>query len=300
MLSIVFGFALLASAISVNKVLLATFPPFFLVGIRMLFGGAILTGLFYAKQRIPFQSLLKDWKQLTVMALLTTFFQSTLKSYALKHMLSSKAALIGSLDPFVTAILAYLLLSERLSTQKLCGILLGMVGFITLTFSTSSLEGQWHLLFIFSLPELAAFFAMIFGRYGWIQAQKFLKQRRYAPAELNGIMMLISGVSALLCSLFLEQPTLAHATWQTVPLMLYTIIIGNVVAYTMYAHFLQAYSAGFVSLAGFSVPVFVTLYGTLFLSEAIFSQLIYSGLIILAGVALFYQDELRALAVSKK
>ncbi len=296
MLMIFLGFALLASAITANKMLLATFSPMFFVGIRMLTAGIILSFLYYRNYSFSWKAIKQNWTRLIVAALFTTFFQSILKAYALKYLFSSKAVFIGSLDPFVTALLAYILFNERLSLQKLCGISIGFVGSCYLCTSSSLFETTFASFAIFSLPELAAFAAMVIGRYGWLQAQQLLRRSRFAPIELNGIMMLISGATSLAASFFVENLSYLSCSVVTVNnilLFMYTVVIGNIIAYSMYANFLKNHSASFVSLAGFSVPLFVSFYGWLILGEPITQTLIVAALIILSGVMLFYNKEFR-------
>lgn len=291
---IFFGFALLASAISTNKVILATLPPTFFVGLRMLFGGIVLYLINYrSSNRMKFSYFKQDIPLLLWISLCTTLIPSILKAFGLQNLVSSKAAFIGALDPFVTAIYSYVLWKETLSLKKIFGILIGFSGALVLCFSHSSTENTFYNFFIFSLPELAALGSVAIGRYGWICAQIAMKKERYSPPELNGLMMLISGVLALIISQFVDTVGFSNIplTRHFLGLLAYTVIIGNVVAYTMYAQFLKAYSANFVSLAGFSVPIFVTLYGRLFLNEAITSNLIISASLILIGVFIFFSDE---------
>jgi drug/metabolite transporter (DMT)-like permease len=293
---IFFGFALLSSAISVNKVILATLPPTFFVGLRMLMSGVILCALSYkSSPRMKLSRLRQDLPLLIWIACCTTLIPSILKAFGLQNLVSSKAAFIGALDPFVTAIYSYLFWRETLSIKKIIGVLLGFSGAVILCFSHSPIEETFYTLLIFSLPELAAFGSVAIGRYGWICAQIAMKKDRYTPPELNGLMMLISGVLALTASRFVD--TVGFADIPLTPgflgLIAYTVIVGNVIAYTMYAQFLKAYSANFVSLAGFSVPIFVTLYGKIFLHETITTNLVIAALLILAGVFVFFQDEMK-------
>lgn len=293
---IFFGFALLASAISVNKVILATLPPTFFVGLRMLLGGIILCALSYrSSHRMKFSYLKQDWFLLLWLALCTTLVSSLLKAFGLQNLVSSKAAFIGALDPFITAIYSYLFWRERLSRKKVIGVFLGFLGTLVLCFSHSPIEDTFFNLLIFSLPELAALGAVAISRYGWICAQITMKRDRYTPPELNGLMMLISGVIALIASQFIDTVGFSDIPMTTsfLGLLAYTVLIGNVVAYTMYAQFLKAYSANFVSLAGFSVPIFVTLYGKIFLHEAITSNLVISAMLIFIGVFIFFNDEIK-------
>ncbi|MCB9492667.1 MAG: DMT family transporter [Epsilonproteobacteria bacterium] len=292
------GFALLASAISANKVLLASVPPTFFVGIRMLTAGLILWFMYYrTSPRLRWKYLKDDIFKIMLAALFTTCVPSLCKAFALKYMPSGKAAFIGSLDPFVTAIYSYFLFSDRLNFKKILGILVGFSGSMILCYSNYTSEQGFHAFLIFSFPELAAFAAMAIGRYGWLLAQSMLKRERYAPAELNGVMMSISGVLALCLSTFVDNyATISFSfSWQWILLFAYTVFVGNIIAYTMYATFLRIHSANFVSLAGFSVPIFVAFFGYTFLHERLTTNLVTSAMVILFGVYLFYQEELASL-----
>ena len=208
---IFFGFALLASAISVNKIILGTLPPTFFVGLRMLLGGAILYSLNYrSSHRLKFSYFKQDWLLLLWIAVCTTLIPSILKAFGLQNLISSKAAFIGALDPFVTAIYSYILWREVLSKKKFIGIMLGFIGALVLCFSHTPIEDTFYNLLIFSLPELAAFGAVALGRYGWMCAQVTMKRDRYTPPELNGLMMLISGIIALSASYFIDDIGFSH------------------------------------------------------------------------------------------
>ena len=292
------GFALLASAISANKVLLASVPPTFFVGIRMLTAGVILWFMYHrTSDRLRWIYLKDDALKIFLAAFFTTCVPSLCKAFALKYMPSAKAAFIGSLDPFVTAIYSYFLFQDKLNLKKILGILVGFSGSMILCFSNYASEQGFHAFLIFSFPELAAFASMAIGRYGWLLAQSMLKRDRYAPAELNGVMFCISGVLALCLSAFIDNYSSLNLcfSWQWLLLFAYTVFVGNIIAYTMYATFLRIHSANFVSLAGFSVPIFVAFFGYVFLNEKMTANLVTSALVILFGVYLFYQEELASL-----
>src|SRR5581483_2603036 len=111
MLILIFlSYAFIASGISTNKVLLHYLPPTLFVGMRMLLAGLVLLAFIYrSSERMRWRYIKHDIVLLTLIAGLTTFIPSVLKAYALKNMFSGKVALLGSLDPFITALYAYLL-----------------------------------------------------------------------------------------------------------------------------------------------------------------------------------------------
>jgi len=290
------AYFLLASAFSANKVLLGWLPPTFFVGIRMLCAGLIMVIYNYRKsKRMRFDYFKKDLLTICGIALFTTYFPSLLKAYGLSGLPSSKAAMIGSCDPFVTAMYAYALWREKLSFKQFLGIAVGFLGVMLLMASSSMPEQSLHAWLIFSWPELAALGAVVVGRYGWILVRSLLKKERYKPTEINGLSMVFSGVLALATSLVVDP--ISSITIPSIPKFLlffaYTIIAGNIFGYGLYAYCLKRYNLTLVSLAGFSIPVFVTIIGSLFLGEHLTFWFVVSSAIIFAGLLIFYRDNLR-------
>lgn len=70
-------------------------------------------------------------------------------------------------------------------------------------------------------------------------------------------------------------------------LLAYTIIIGNVISLTLYGHLLKKYSATLISLAGFSIPLFVQLFSYTFLNEPISYKFLISLLLTFTGFLIF-------------
>jgi len=290
------AYFLLASAFSANKVLLGWLPPTFFVGIRMLCAGLIMVAWNYRKShRLKFDYFKKDLLTICGIALFTTYFPSLLKAYGLQGLPSSKAAMIGSCDPFVTAMYAYVLWKERLSFKQFLGITIGFLGVMLLMTGGSLPEQTLHAWFIFSWPELAALGAVVVGRYGWILVRSLLKKERYKPTEINGLSMVLSGVLALATSFFIDPissitiPSISHFLF----FFAYTIIAGNIFGYGLFAYCLKKYPLTFVSLAGFSIPLFVTLIGWALLGEQLTLLFAASAAIIFFGLLIFQYDKLR-------
>ncbi len=274
-------FFLLASAIVANKLLLTVLSPITLVAFRMVGGGLFL----YWYHRVPHTVIRTFFLQLTAAALCTTFINSLLKSYALTHLTSTKAAFIGALDPIVTALLAFIMIGDSVNSKQLVGIIIGMIGGALISFD--------HFSFSFDtlLPVMAAFGALVIGRYGWLLSQKLLKQTSITAAQLNAGMMLITGGIALgyvLCSpgslmsevCALNQPYLLAA-------FLFTIVVGNGIAYPLYAQLLKKHPATLVSLTGLLIPVMVMMMGALLLGESCSPQVMVGACCIGLGMLMF-------------
>ncbi len=314
MLSLFFAFGFLASAISANKVLLYALKPEFLVGIRMTVAGIILALYIslHVHRRLKWNTIKAYLPLVIVVALFTTYFPANLKAYALANMPSAKMAFFGTLDPFVTTLITFLFFRERLTFNKILGILIGFAGMMILIFGSSPLEGQLRAFSVFSYPELAAFWAMVLSRCGWILAQQLLKKEVFSPLQINSVIMLIGGVVSLMTAFLRDQMGVGDLKQTALPLFSYaplsalssqgllavflgyTTVVGNIFGYTLYAHGLKRYSALFISLASFCIPIMVAFFGWLFLNEPLSLSFFLACAVTSLGLLVFYLDERRA------
>jgi drug/metabolite transporter (DMT)-like permease len=199
------------------------------------------------------------------------------------------------LSPFASALLAYILLSEKMSMKKWLGLLVGFLGFIPILLNETTAEELSGQFFVFSWAELAVMAAAIFGVYGWILLKQLVKEEGYTPFMANGISMTIGGVMALVNSYFVEQ-------WDPVPVTefrpflectLALILVSNLICYNLYGYLLKRYSATFISFAGFITPMFSALFGWLYLGQVVTWPFWVSASIVFLGLLIFYQEELR-------
>jgi len=311
MMMLIMAYLCLASGISANKVILYALSPEFLVGIRMALASIVLGGYVYFIKGyiIHVRTLTKFFAWLVIITLCTTFFPSNLKAYALMHMPSYKMAYFGTLDPYIAALYSHWWFQEHLTSRQWLAILIGCCGMLILLVSSSPFEEQLKAFSILSYPEIAALGAIVISRIGWIQGQHLLKKEHMSPLQFNVFTM---GLSGILCLVLVfmrgtyEITPLAHAEipllgmspfsslslqGQLGFLILYTTLIGNVLGYSLYGYALKRYSATFVALAGFLIPLIVQLIGWLVLGEPLSVSFFVACLITFAGVALFLYDE---------
>jgi drug/metabolite transporter (DMT)-like permease len=286
-------YALLGSAIFVNKLILIQLPPSTFVALRMLFSAILLLSpTFFLSTKLTWATLKKDLPVLLLIPLCATYLCSLLKAYAISNLPATKAAVLGSLDPFATALLAWFFLSEQLCRSRVLGLAIGFMGALLAIASKGSLSTctAWYRM---SYPELAALLAVIIGRAGWMLAQQLLRRSAYTTYEFNGIIMLIGGLYATLTATLTEVPlqALQAAPYSTWLLLGYTVLIGNVVGYTIFGSMLRRYSSTFVSLAGFSVPFFVAVCDLLVTGQLPSPLLVGAMGLMVLGAWLFYRRE---------
>ena len=227
-------------------------------------------------------------------AFLCVFLHSILKNYALKDMTSIKTGFFHNLDPFISALYAYMLFSEKLTPKRWLGMIVAFLGAIVYLISTSSTEKLIGTSWL-SIQELAIILSIAVNRLGWFKIQYLVRDKKYSSSLVIGISMIIGGVLALLTSFFIETGPYIIDMRKFLLYLTYIIISSNIIGYNLYAHLHKVHSATLITLVGFSQPLFVALYGTLFLGESISSYYIISMLLVFTGVGIFYNDEIRKL-----
>lgn len=293
MLLVLSTFALFSSIFTVAKPTLEAGGLFFLLGSRMAVAAILLLG--WVAIRRP--GKLRLSKQLVWMVLLSGtlnfFLTNVFEFLGLSQLPSWKTCFIYNFSPFLSALLSYLVMGERLNLRKWVGLIVGCLG-ISLIFVTDALqsgEGIWQV----GWPEMSVLAAVTCSCLGWTLLRRLRLQEDVDPVAANGYGMLLAGAGCVLVSAFVE-PWQPIPIWQATPALLgsgYMLIVSNLLAYTLYASLLRRFSATFLALAGGSTSLFAALWGGLFLGEAVDWIMAPAAMIGAAGLALFYREEIR-------
>lgn len=300
--------ALFALTFPLGKLALAYTGTLFLVGLRMTLAGLLLLSYYYffcEKKSVT----RADWFLLIKMAIFAVYLAFVPEFWALKTMSSLKTNMLWSSLPFISALLSYYLLGERLTRNKWIGLSIGLVGMLPVVFTASPQELLRGEFMHITLPDLMMFIAVASCAYGWFLMKQLL-QKGYAIVFINGVSMLLGG---LLCfatkAVELSQATnhgpLFSEFWPVLGYTLILILISNVVGYSLYGYLLRTCSLTFLSFTGFLCPLFGALFSKLLVHEQLHYQYAITFACVLFGLWLFYRDELavhphRNLFVCKK
>ncbi|WP_039360513.1 DMT family transporter [Candidatus Protochlamydia amoebophila] len=295
MFYVILLYALFASVFTIAKTGLEYSQPFFLVGTRMLLAGCLLLSYQKIVNKEHFSFDKQTWWRIVQLAAFNIYLTNVFEFWGLKYLTSFKTCFIYSLSPFLSALFCYTLFSEKLTTKKWMGLLIGFMGFLPILMNqTSSEEATGHLLF-FSWAELSVMMAAICSVYGWIVLMQLVKENNLSPITANGTSMFIGGAFALCHSLLVENWSPIPVT--NIPIYLectfLLILISNLICYNLYGTLLKKYSATFISFAGFTTPLFTALFGWVFLGEVVTWPFYISFGIVFLGLVLFDKEELQ-------
>src|SRR5262245_31227464 len=213
-----------SSAFAVSKLALADCPPLLLLTIRFLVAGAITllgAAAFQANWRLT-------WRDALLLATIGIFNNALYLGFNYSGMRTVSAgltALIASMNPVLTSLLAVCFLGERMTVRKIIGLALGVAGvaFIVdsrITSGAASMPGIW--LVTLGLMSLVAGTILF---------------KRFAPsADLvvgNGVQTLAGGLALTPFAFAFESVGDIVPTWRLLAAIAYLVLCGSVVAYLL-------------------------------------------------------------------
>ena len=282
----------------------------------MIIAGTLLLSYirWFAKDKWRFART--DLKLLLLIVIFHIYCAYVLEFWAMPYVTSSKACLLYSLSPFITALLCYILYNQRLSYQKWLAMIIGFCAMVPILMAHSAQEEGRFTLGFLSIAEIALLVAVASSAYGWL-LMKELMDRNYSPVMINGLGMLGGGLLALITAFYYEgtrplilvdapsdsigKALLPHfGVLLTSILMVFIcmallILIANIIGYNLYGYLLQHYSPTFLSFAGFVTPFFASIFGWIFLSEKIGIAFFISFMLTILSLYLFYRQEFKSI-----
>ena len=289
-----FLYALLASTFSIGKLLVQVLPPIFLIAIRMIISGVLVSSMwyfFFGDKKIRSA----DWWLFAMVIMFHILFPFMSEYIALQKMSPSSACLMYNLSPFFSAIFSYFIFDEKMTPKKWLGFSIGLAGIIFYINSQQSIEMNM------SWANVLMLFSVVTSSLGWIFVRVLVKNRGYSTTLVNGLAMLVGGLIALPISAIFEGP--ANINVIQIPyiagLLGLMILITNILFYNLYGYLLTKYTATFLSFVGFVTPLFAALFEWFFFGTVVSSNFFLTVCIVGGGIFIFYQEELKLGYISK-
>ncbi len=273
LLSIVWG-----TSFFFMKTAVTDFTPYAIVTIRVGVGALVIAAVSTARgNRLPRSAA--AWGEFAVMALLNNVIPFTLISWSMQFIDTSLGSILNATTPIFSVINVHLLTREdRLSANRVIGILLGWIGVATmiglgaLQHLGTHIGGQLAILGSSCSYSLAA----IYGR----------RFRKYPPLATTTGMLSCATLLSLPATLLFGHLT---DTDPSLPAIISVLLLGMLctgTAYIIYYRILLSAGPTNVLLVTFLVPVTAILLGILALGETMEPGTILGGLLLFAGLVI--------------
>ena len=256
-------------------------PSFTIVFLRVGLASLILwPGLMLVGQKMPRDK--EIWKMFFSIGLINNVIPFSLIVWGQHHITSSLASILNATTPFFTIALAHFLTEEeRISKNRLLGIVTGFLG-VSIIVGMDFIEGAgvntWAQLAVLG-ASLAYGCALVYGR-------------RF---NSMGVKPVIVATGQLTASTFVLLPIvlLVDSPW-TLPLPSSTTwaaifglgVLSTAFAFTLYYRILATAGAVNMSLVTFLVPISAIFLGVLFLNETLEFKHILGMAVIWLGLAI--------------
>jgi drug/metabolite transporter (DMT)-like permease len=272
--------ALFAPSFLFIKLAVQHIEPITVIVIRLALAGLLLWSIAFYK-KLSFPRDLKTWLHCAIFGFFANGFPFVCYSFSLTLIPTSLSALINGMTPILTVFLAHIMfVEERLTLNRLLGVILGLCGFIVLFLPTLLKSDQNFSLLGMSLCFVgAASYAIAI-----IYAKKYVQHVPFFVAP--SIQLLSSLIYLLPLAFIFETPLEAFSAPSSAWFEVAGVsLFGTALAFILYHRIVLYYGATALAMAPFLLPVFGAILGVLFLGEKLDSNFVASASLILSGLA---------------
>lgn len=273
--ALLWGFTYVAT-----KIALQEFDTFALMLFRHLSAGVLILTILKFKRIKILQVAREHWKELLPLSILGIIIKQIFFLWGLSNTSPSHSALMYTLVPVFTAILAWHLIDEKMNLARWTGIAIAFVGAVLLaTDGKFDFEGEYILGDSITMVSVVA--SGIFA----VMAKPVIT--KIGVFRTLGIIYLFSmPVVPLFClnSAFEQNwSSISINGWMAAA---YLIIAGTVIAYFCHQYALKQLPASVVSSFAYTQPVLAAIFSFLILKENFSPYFFISTLLIFAGLLL--------------
>ncbi|MFN3172555.1 MAG: DMT family transporter [Hyphomicrobiales bacterium] len=257
-----------------SKIAVVEIEPMTLVFIRTALAALVLLAVCrISGVRLP--TSFKAWRDYAVLGFFSSSLAFSLIFWAQQFIDASLTAILIAATPFFTVLVAGLMLAdERLSTQKIIGVVIGFVGVILVV-------GPRHLLGLGAdlLAELAVLLAAAAYATASIWGRRFAGEQPLATATGQ---VTASAVMMLPMAFIFESPLqMSMPSWPVIGAVIALAVFCTALTYLIFFRVLKMAGASNATLVGLVIPVFTMLFAVPILGETI-TLLKLSGMLMIA------------------
>ncbi len=251
--------------LSAVKALTGALDVMTVAAVRMAVAALALTALlFLRRERLPVLRA-RDLLALTACALFMVYGNQILFAGGLSRTTATNGALIMSLGPLVSTLLAALVLREPLGARRLSGVAIGFAGvtLVILNRPGAQLGGG-------SLGDLLILSSLVCFASGGIAVQKLSK--RFTVLQISVVVHLIGSTLLVLhaaLSPSARLADLAEASVTTWSLILYSGVLATALAAVVWNLSIARLGAARTAMGFYWVPIFGVGFAVAFMGEAV-------------------------------
>ena len=267
------------------KIALRETGPYTIVAIRVIMALLVLLP-FLIKAKAGFPKKVSVWRHLLILSLVSALVPWLLIIWSEKYIDSALATVLNATVPLFTIVIAHLWLhDDRMTRQRVFGLLVGFVGIVVLTFDdlfaavTAGMDVDTRF-------KLLGQGAMILAAFLYALSNVYARARfRGVPSIFQAFYSMLTGSVLVWLLVPVIEPgftlPLRPATWVAIA---WLGVFGAGISYLIFYYLLHQIGPTRVATVTYTIPVVGVTLGVGFLGEALTWQLVAGTLLIVAGV----------------
>ncbi len=261
------------------KIAVDEIPPASLVAWRMTLGAAGMLALL-AVIRVPMPRGLRNWLPLAFMGAVNAAVPIFLISWGEQFVDSGTAAVLNSLTPIFSLVIAGIVLRvEPVTVLRVAGLVLGFAGAGLLASRELELRADTSGLIGAGAVVLAALSYAVGASYA---RHRIRSTHRYVVA---GGTLVFAAIYTVALALLTDGGVIAPTQLDTILAVAWLGLLGSFVAYVLFFFLIEHLGATIASMVTYIFPVVGVSLGVLVLSEQLDLRLGLGTLLVLAGIA---------------
>jgi drug/metabolite transporter (DMT)-like permease len=263
----------------VNKVLLENLSPAWMMALRSAVATVGLFAIALARGRLVLPPRV-DLPVVLSITLLHMVGFGVLAAWGLRLVPTGRSVVLAYTTPLWVVPGAWLFLGERLSARRIVGVIVGLIGLVTL-FNPTAFD--WT-----SRNAILGNGAILIAALLWAASILHIRGHRWRSTPLDLVPWEMLLATAIVTPVAYAVDGAPAPTWsgRLVALLLYAGIPGTAVAYWATALASRNLPAGTTALGLLATPVLSVVVATLWLGEPLTAALVIAVVLILGGVAI--------------
>ncbi|MFA6456963.1 MAG: EamA family transporter [Bacteroidota bacterium] len=272
----------------VIKLGLETMTPLLSAGLRFALAGVILFAIIRLRKiPIPWNA---DTRWFFILAAMTSFsFPFGLVYWGEQQISSGMTSILFATFPLWVALISSIMISsERITGQKIFGIVMGFAGVVTIFSNDVHFDGNSTTLLgmgaVIMSAAIQAFSAVLIKKFG----------HDISPFVVSFVPMSISAVILLTGSLSLEDYSAVQFTPMAIFSIFFLAVFGTIITFVSYFWLLKRVQVVLLSLTSFVTPLIAVMLGVFILNERVSPQLLGGATLVFTGIAAANLNEIRS------
>ncbi len=259
------------------KIGLQEVGPFTVVFFRVFFALAGLTVFFVLNRRKP---LLKTWRLYLFLGIVNVFLPFFLVAWSEKHITSGMASILNSMQPLSTSLIAAIFIAEeKLTIQRIAGLILGFGGVLVLM--SNKLSGE-------AINETFGIIAMVIAVFCYGASGVYARiHNRGVKPEDQALGQFVFGLAFIIpAMLTVEAPFTLPVRPISYLAFAWLGLLGSFFAAITWYSLLDEIGPSRVSMTTYLFPLVGVLLGAIILHENVDWRVIVGGMMILGAIVI--------------